>query len=129
MDRGPLPFIPGLFRVKHMPRRRLWTCGRFSRRSTPIPLRRSSLDVTAGSQAAERDAVDRSRLAHPFGSGRVVVLGTVHLLLVVGLRNRLSVFLGWTSPYATYEVGVQLITGLPLAGDAPRRPANSLDGE
>ena len=60
----------------------------------------------------------------------MVVLGTVHLLLVVvGLRNRLSVFLGWISSYATYEVGVQLITGPPLAEDAPRRPANSLDGE
>jgi hypothetical protein len=35
-------------------------------------------------------------------------------LLVVGLRNRASVLLGWIWSYATYQVGVQLITGLPV---------------
>jgi hypothetical protein len=51
--------------------------------------------------------------------------GAVHLFLVVGLRNRASVFLGWIWSYATYQVGVQLITGLPVV-EAARRPANSL---
>jgi NADH dehydrogenase FAD-containing subunit/uncharacterized membrane protein YphA (DoxX/SURF4 family) len=51
--------------------------------------------------------------------------GTVHLLLVVGLRNRASVFLGWIWSYATYQVGVQLITNLPVVETAAKRPANS----
>ena len=56
--------------------------------------------------------------------------GPVHLLLVDdGSRNRLSVFLGRISSYATYEVGVQLVAGPPLAEDGPQRPANWLDGE
>jgi NADH dehydrogenase FAD-containing subunit/uncharacterized membrane protein YphA (DoxX/SURF4 family) len=50
--------------------------------------------------------------------------GTVHLLLVVGLRNRASVFLGWIWSYATYQVGVQLITGLSIEA-AAQRPVNS----
>ena len=72
----------------------------------------------------KRAVVDLGRLTL---SGAVAwwFWGTVHLLLVVGLRNRLSVFLGWIWSYATYEVGVQLITGLPLAEDAPGRSANS----
>jgi NADH dehydrogenase FAD-containing subunit len=51
--------------------------------------------------------------------------GTVHLLLVVGLRNRASVLLGWIWSYATYQVGVQLITGLTVAKAAARRSAKS----
>jgi hypothetical protein len=46
-------------------------------------------------------------------------------LLVVGLRNRASVFLGWIWSYATYQVGVQLITGLPVVEHAPQRSGNS----
>jgi len=45
-------------------------------------------------------------------------------LLVVGLRNRASVFLGWIWSYATYQVGVQLITGLSVEATA-QRPVNS----
>ena len=60
----------------------------------------------------------------------MVVLGDCPLVsVVVGLRNRLSVFLGWIWSYATYEVGVQLITGPPLAEDAPGVPAKFADGE
>jgi hypothetical protein len=33
--------------------------------------------------------------------------------------------LGWIWSYATYQVGVQLITGLPVV-EAARRPANSV---
>jgi NADH dehydrogenase FAD-containing subunit/uncharacterized membrane protein YphA (DoxX/SURF4 family) len=51
--------------------------------------------------------------------------GAVHLFLVVGLRNRASVFLGWIWSYATYQVGVQLITGLSVPEAAGQRPANS----
>ncbi|HUA76889.1 MAG TPA: FAD-dependent oxidoreductase [Acetobacteraceae bacterium] len=37
--------------------------------------------------------------------------GAVHILFLVGLRNRLSVIVGWLWSYLTYRVGVQLITG------------------
>lgn len=39
--------------------------------------------------------------------------GAVHIFFLVGLRNRMSVFLGWLWNYLTYRVGVQLITGEP----------------
>ena len=55
--------------------------------------------------------------------------GAVHLFLVVGLRNRLSVFLGWIWSYATYEVGVQLITGPPIAEAAAWASGEFADGE
>ena len=51
--------------------------------------------------------------------------GTVHLLLVVGLRNRVSVLLGWIWSYATYQVGVQLITGLSNVETAAQQSAKS----
>jgi NADH dehydrogenase FAD-containing subunit len=51
--------------------------------------------------------------------------GTVHLLLVVGLRNRASVLLGWIWSYATYQVGVQLITGLSNVETAAQQSAKS----
>jgi NADH dehydrogenase FAD-containing subunit len=36
--------------------------------------------------------------------------GAVHVLFLVGLRNRLSVMLGWIWSYFTFDVGVRLIT-------------------
>ena len=36
--------------------------------------------------------------------------GAVHLLFLLGLRNRLSVMLGWVWSYFTFDVGVRLIT-------------------
>ena len=36
--------------------------------------------------------------------------GAVHVLFLVGVRNRLSVMLGWMWSYFTYDVGVRLIT-------------------
>jgi NADH dehydrogenase FAD-containing subunit len=51
--------------------------------------------------------------------------GTVHLLLLVGLRNRASVFLGWIWSYASYHVGVQLITDLSGVEAAAQQSANS----
>jgi NADH dehydrogenase FAD-containing subunit/uncharacterized membrane protein YphA (DoxX/SURF4 family) len=39
------------------------------------------------------------------------VWGAVHILFLVGLRNRISVMVGWLWSYLTYRVGVQLITG------------------
>lgn len=37
--------------------------------------------------------------------------GAVHIFFLVGLRNRLSVVVGWLWSYITYRMGVQLITG------------------
>ena len=37
--------------------------------------------------------------------------GAVHILFLVGLRNRFAVMLGWMWSYVTFRVGVQLITG------------------
>ncbi len=37
----------------------------------------------------------------------------VHLLFLVGFRNRLSVLLSWTYSYLTYKRGARLIVGLP----------------
>jgi NADH dehydrogenase/putative oxidoreductase len=39
------------------------------------------------------------------------IWGAVHIFFLAGLRNRISVFLGWLWSYLTYRVGVQLITG------------------
>jgi NADH dehydrogenase FAD-containing subunit/uncharacterized membrane protein YphA (DoxX/SURF4 family) len=36
--------------------------------------------------------------------------GAVHILFLVGVRNRLSVMLGWAWSYFTFDVGVRLIT-------------------
>ena len=36
--------------------------------------------------------------------------GAVHVLFLVGVRNRLSVMLGWVWSYFTFDVGVRLIT-------------------
>jgi NADH dehydrogenase FAD-containing subunit/uncharacterized membrane protein YphA (DoxX/SURF4 family) len=40
------------------------------------------------------------------------VWGAVHIFFLVGLRNRISVIVGWLWSYLTYRVGVQLITGV-----------------
>jgi len=37
--------------------------------------------------------------------------GAAHIFFLVGVRNRVSVILGWIWSYLTYRVGVQLITG------------------
>ncbi len=42
---------------------------------------------------------------------------TVHLLFLVGFRNKLSVLMQWTYSYFTYQRGARVITGR----DAPRR--------
>ena len=45
--------------------------------------------------------------------------GVVHVLFLVGLRNRFSVMLGWVWSYVTFGAGVRLITGETAL---PRRP-------
>jgi hypothetical protein len=40
----------------------------------------------------------------------------VHVMFLLGVRNRLSVILGWVWSYFTFDVGVRLITDEGLAG-------------
>ena len=48
-------------------------------------------------------------------SGRIAWLAWlfVHLLFLIGLRNKLAVLLQWTYSYFTYKRGARLITSLP----------------
>ena len=40
--------------------------------------------------------------------------GLVHVLFLVGVRNRIAVIVGWAWSYFTYRLGVRLITGDPV---------------
>jgi NADH dehydrogenase len=48
---------------------------------------------------------------------------TVHLFFLVGLRNRILVFLQWTWAYFTWQRGARIITGLNL-GTGSTKPAD-----
>ena len=39
----------------------------------------------------------------------------VHLVFLIGFRNKLAVFLQWVYSYFTYKRGARIITGLPTA--------------
>ncbi len=43
----------------------------------------------------------------------------IHLVLLVGLRNRIAVFIQWVYSYITYRRGARIITGVPEDGNAP----------
>lgn len=49
----------------------------------------------------------------------------VHIMFLVGFRNRVAVLLEWAWSYVTFERGARLITG-QLPGASPRNPALSL---
>jgi NADH dehydrogenase FAD-containing subunit/uncharacterized membrane protein YphA (DoxX/SURF4 family) len=55
--------------------------------------------------------------------------GAVHVLFLVGVRNRLSVMLGWVWSYFTFDVGVRLITQTGVDQSAPIYPGASLTGK
>ena len=59
--------------------------------------------------------------SRPLNPTRIIVLGTgfgglawlfIHLLLLVGLRNRLAVFINWIYSYVNYKRGARIITRL-----------------
>lgn len=82
--------------------------------AAPAPFRyhhKGSL-ATIGRESAVAD-FGRFRLT---GAPAWWLWGAVHALLLVGLRNRLTVVVGWIWSYFTYDVGVRLITG-----ERPRR--------
>jgi len=51
----------------------------------------------------------------------------VHLIFLIGFRNKLAVLLQWTYSYFTYKRGARIITGLPdeTNDEAPVPPAES----
>ncbi len=86
--------------------------------------------------------IGRESAVADFGRLRLVgatawwLWGAVHVLLLVGLRNRMTVAVGWLWSYFTYDVGVRLITGerprrlgAPLESALIERPAGALLGE
>ena len=48
----------------------------------------------------------------------------VHLIFLIGFRNKLSVLLQWAYSYLTYKRSARIITGLPSEPMASR-PGNS----
>ena len=50
--------------------------------------------------------------------------GVVHILFLIGFRNRMAVFLNWIWAWLTYGRGARLITGdtTPLAPATKRAP-------
>ena len=46
---------------------------------------------------------------------------TVHLLFLVGFRNKVAVFLSWMYSYVTYKRGARVITG--VSGNTPAASA------
>jgi NADH dehydrogenase, FAD-containing subunit len=68
-------------------------------------------------------AIGRSRAIADFGrihfTGRPAWLFwlTLHIMYLVGFRNRLSVLLQWVYGYFTYQRGVRLITDAERRGE------------
>jgi NADH dehydrogenase FAD-containing subunit len=55
--------------------------------------------------------------------------GAVHVFFLVGVRNRLSVMLGWVWSYFTFDVGLRLITQTGADQSTPIYPEASLTGK
>jgi NADH:ubiquinone reductase (H+-translocating) len=53
----------------------------------------------------------------------------VHLVFLIGFRNKLAVLMSWTYSYFTYRLGARIITGWPWPRAAARSPAPSPPGE
>jgi NADH dehydrogenase FAD-containing subunit len=51
--------------------------------------------------------------------------GAVHVFFLVGVRNRLSVMLGWIWSYFTFDVGVRLITEARADRPTPEYPSQA----
>lgn len=76
---------------------------------------------------------DRGLLATIGRSAAVAVVGAVkldgflawlawlvvHLLFLIGFRNKIAVLLSWTYSYFTYKLGARIITGMPSASEVP----------
>ena len=81
---------------------------RLRNRKAPPPFRyrhQGSL-ATIGRKSAVAD-FGRLKLT---GAAAWWLWGAVHVMFLLGVRNRLSVILGWVWSYFTFDVGVRLIT-------------------
>jgi NADH dehydrogenase/putative oxidoreductase len=81
---------------------------RLRNRKSPPPFRyrhQGSL-ATIGRKSAVAD-FGRLKLT---GAAAWWLWGAVHVMFLLGVRNRLSVILGWVWSYFTFDVGVRLIT-------------------
>ena len=99
-------------------------------------------EIRAGRREAPRDSFaywDKGNMATIGRSAAVAQIGrlkfsgwpawaawlAVHLISLIGFRNKLSVFLQWTYAYWTYQRGARIITGMEeprVCADAARRP-------
>lgn len=82
-------------------------------RNAPRPFRYRHMGslATIGRQSAVAD-FGRIKLT---GAAAWWLWGVVHVLFLAGLRNRISVVVGWVWSYFTFDVGVRLITGEPAS--------------
>ena len=53
----------------------------------------------------------------------------VHLIFLIGFRNRAAVLLQWTYSYFTYKLGSRIITGLDGSSETSAAPAGGDDDE
>jgi NADH:ubiquinone reductase (H+-translocating) len=72
--------------------------------------------ATIGRRAAVADLPLRIRLT---GTIAWMAWLGLHLMFLVGFRNRLSVFVNWAWSYLTYDRGPRLIIAEGAAGPAP----------
>jgi len=63
-------------------------------------------------------AVAQMRHLHLSGFFAWVAWLFVHLIFLIGFRNKLSVLLNWAYSYFTYKRGARIITELPARGKA-----------
>jgi len=90
---------------------------RLRRRKPPPPFRyrhQGSL-ATIGRRSAVAD-FGRVKVT---GAGAWWLWGAVHVFFLVGVRNRLSVMLGWVWSYFTFYCGARLITHTRPARPTP----------
>ena len=88
------------------------------RAARPFHYRNKGTMATIGRRAAVAELPGRIRL---WGTPAWFAWLGLHLVFLVGVRNRLSVFLNWAWNYFTWDRGPRLI----FFGPAPRRAAPS----
>jgi NADH dehydrogenase len=50
----------------------------------------------------------------------------VHLIFLIGFRNKIAVLVSWTYSYFTYKLGARIITGWPESSQEKTNPADSI---
>lgn len=81
--------------------------GRSSTRSTPFKYRDKGTMATIGRSAAVA-MIGKLKMS---GFPAWLAWLFIHLLFLIGFRNKLAVLLQWTYSYFTYKRGARIITG------------------